>query len=132
MKKVMILSLLLVSFALICTESKAQTTKRIEFAKGKNSAVVKGTTGIYGVTYVVRAKSGQKLVLNLTPAAKVGIKVETNDGRYWQKVLLREERGGIYEIGLEETGDYTIFVGSTGKQPASFTLTVKITKMTDI
>lgn len=133
MKKVMILSLLLVSFALICgSQAKAQTEKRIEFAKGKNSAVVKGTTGNYGVTYTVRAKSGQKLILNLTPAAKVGIRVETNDGRYWQKVLLREKRGGTYEIGLEESGDYTIFIGSTGSNPVSFTLTVKITRMTDI
>jgi hypothetical protein len=47
-------------------------------------------------------------------------------------VLLRAERGGIYEVGLEESGDYTIFIGSTGNQPVSFTLTVKITNMTDI
>jgi hypothetical protein len=132
MKKVMILSLLLVTFAFISgVEAKAQAPKRIQFAKGKTSTTVKGSTGAYGTTYVVRAKSGQKLVLNLTPAQKVGIKVET-DGRFGQTILLREERGGSYEVGLEESGDYTIFIGSTDNQPVSFTLTVKITNMTDI
>jgi hypothetical protein len=132
MKKLISLSLILIAFAFIGgIQAKAQSLKRIQFAKGKTSATVKGTTGAYGVTYVVRAKSGQKLVLSLTPAQKVGIKVET-EGRFGQTVLLREERGGSYEVGLEESGDYTIFIGSPNNQPVSFTLTVKITNMTDI
>ena len=109
----------------------AQEAKRIQFAKGKNAAVVQGTTGNNGTTYVIRAKSGQKLVLTLTPRSGVGIKVET-DGTYGQQVLLREERGGTYEVGLEESGDYTIFLGSISGKSAGFTLTVKIVKMTDI
>lgn len=125
---------MLVAFMLIYgaqADAQSQSPKRIQFAKGKSSAVVKGTTGSYGTTYVVRAKSGQKLVLDLTPVSKVGIKVETN-GRFGEMVLLREEQGGTYEIGLEESGDYTIFIGSTSNKPVSFTLTVKITKLTDI
>lgn len=132
MRKIMILSLLLITFAFTYgVQANAQTPIRIQFAKGKSSAVVKGTTGSYGVTYVVRARSGQKMVLNLTPTSKVGIKVETEsaDG---EMVLLREEKGGTYEIGLEENGDYTIFIGSTDNKPVSFTLTVKITKLSDI
>ena len=132
MKKITILSLLLITFAAICeVQAKAQTSKRIQFAKGKSSAVMKAVTGSYGVSYIVRARSGQKLVLNLTPTSKVGIKVgtESADG---EMVLLREERGGTYEVGLEESGDYTIFIGSTDNKPVSFTLTVKITNMTDI
>jgi hypothetical protein len=132
MKKIIGLSLMLIAFAFIGgIQAKAQTPKRIQFAKGKTSTTVKGSTGAYGTTYVVRAKSGQKLVLNLTPAQKVGIKVET-DGRFGQTVLLREERGGTYEVGLEESGDYTIFIGSTDGKPVSFALTVSITNMTDI
>jgi len=111
--------------------ASADEPKRIQFVKGKSSAVVTGTTGKFGTTYVVRAKSGQKLVLTLTPRTGVGIKVETN-GSYGEQVLLREERGGTYEVGLEETGDYTIFLGSTGRTPAGFTLIVKITKLADI
>lgn len=132
MKKIMCIALMLTTFVFICgVQAKVQTPTRIQFAKGKSSATVKGNTGSYGVTYVVRAKSGQKLVLNLTPTSKVGIKVETN-GTYGEMVLLREERGGTYEVGLEESGDYTIFIGSTNNKPVPFTLTVKITKMTDI
>jgi hypothetical protein len=132
MKKVISVALMLITLVFTCgVLAKAQTPIRIQFAKGKSSAVVKGTTGSYGVTYVVRAKSGQKLVLTLTPTATVGIKVETEraDG---VMVLLREERGGTYEVGLEESGDYTIFVGSTNNNPVAFTLTVKITKLADI
>ena len=132
MKKIIILWSLLITFAVICgVEAKAQTLKPIQFAKGKSSATVKGNTGSYGVTYVVKGKSGQKLVLSLMPTAKVGIKVETK-GSYGEMVLLREERGGTYEVGLEESGDYTIFIGSTNNQPVAFTLTVKIAKLTDI
>lgn len=132
MKKIVGLSLVLMTLAFIGgIQVKAQSLKRIQFAKGKTSATVKGSTGAYGATYVVRAKSGQKLILNLTPAQKVGIKVETR-GRFGETVLLREERGGSYEVGLEESGDYTIFIGSTDNKPVSFSLTVKITNMTDI
>ena len=109
----------------------AQTPKRIEFAKGKSSATVQGTTGQTGATYMVRARSGQKLVLTLSPRSGVGIKVETI-GRFGDMVLLREERGGTYEVGLEETGEYTIFVGTTSGKSAAFTLSVRIVRMTDI
>lgn len=132
MKKIVGLSLVLMTLAFIGgIQVKARSPKRIQFAKGKTSATVKGSTGAYGVTYVVGAKCGQKLILNLAPAQKVGIKVETR-GRFGETVLLREERGGSYEVGLEESGDYTIFIGSTDNKPVSFSLTVKITNMTDI
>lgn len=110
-------------------EVKAQTP--IRFAKGRSSATVSGNTGSYGVTYVIRAKAGQLLTLDLSPSAKVGIKVG-NDGIDGQKFLLRERHGGTYEIGLEEGGDYTIFIGSTNQQPMPFRLTVKVRKMKDI
>ena len=109
----------------------AQDAKRIQFAKGKSSATVSGATGAYGTSFLVRARSGQKIVLKLTPANGVGIKVET-DGQDGQQVLLREEHGGTFVVGLEESGDYTIFIGSTNGRSANFSLTVSITKMTDI
>lgn len=132
MKKTIGLALITITFLFIYgVQANAQAPKRIHFAKGKSTAVVKGTTGGYGITYVLRAKSGQKLVLNLTPVSTVGIKVETV-GTYGEMILLREQSGGTYEVGLEESGDYTIFIGSLGRNPVSFTLTVKITKLTDI
>jgi len=130
-KKIISVFILIVSLTISEDLATAQTAKRIQFAKGQSSAVVKGTTGSYGANFVVRAKSGQKLILNLVPTSGVGIKVET-EGTYGHMVLLREEKGGTYEIGLEETGDYSIFIGSTGDKSLSFTLSVKITKMSDI
>jgi hypothetical protein len=112
-------------------DASAQEPKRIEFGKGKSSATVRGTTGLSGATYSVRARSGQKLVLTITPRSGIGIKVESI-GRFGHMVLLREERGGTYEVGLEESGDYTIFVGTTSGKAAAFTLSVRIVRMTDI
>lgn len=109
----------------------AQTEKRIQFAKGKTSATVSGLTGANGLYYVVRARSGQMLIVTVTPRSGVGIKVE-KEGRFGHEVLLREERGGTYQVGLEESGDVTIFLGSTSGKSAAFTMTVKIVKMTDI
>ncbi len=132
MKIRMIMAMFAVVFATgLAIESNAQQPTRIRFAKGANSAVIKATTGPHGTTYVLSAKSGQKLVLKLTPESALGIKVETV-GRFGEMVLLREESGGTYEVGLEETGDYTIFIGSTGNKPVLFTLTVRITKLADI
>jgi hypothetical protein len=108
-----------------------QPLKRIQFAKGTSSATVKGSTGNSGTTYVVGARSGQKIVITITPRAGVGVKVE-HDGRFGHEVLLREDRGGTYEVGLEESGDYTILLGSSSGRPAAYTMTVKIVKMTDI
>jgi hypothetical protein len=126
------IALMFIAIALVYgVRADAQTPKRIQFAKGKSSAVVRGTTGVYGITYVVRASSGQKLVLDLKPASGAGIKVET-EGRFGHMVLLREKKGGVYEIGLEESGDYTIFIGSNKNTPISFTLAVGITKLADI
>lgn len=131
MKRMVRILVGLIVLAIIGGNAKAQTEKRILFAKGKSSAAVKDTTGSLGVLYVVGAKSGQKLVLDLSPASKVGIRVEF-DGSYGEMVLLRVKKGGHYEIGLEESGDYTIFVGSINNLPIRFSLTVKISKLTDI
>ena len=132
MKIRMIIAMLTVVFAMgLVIEASAQQPTRIRFAKGANNAVIKATTGPHGTTYVLRAKSGQKLVLKLTPESTVGIKVETV-GRFGEMVLLREEQGGHYEVGLEESGDYTIFIGSTSNKPVSFTLAVAIKKLADI
>jgi len=124
------LALIIVSGAFIGTAS-AQRPIRIQFAKGASSTAVKGSTGTTGTTYIIRARSGQKIIIDLTPTSRVGIKVE-HDGRFGQEVMLREEKGGHYEIGLEESGDYTIFVGSTSGKPVNFNMTVRVTKMTDI
>ena len=129
MKKVIFI--LTLALCAMVQGAAAQAEKRIEFARGKSAATVKGSTGIGGVYYIIRAKRGQMLTLDLGPASKLGVKVET-DGRYGHSVLLREERGGRYEVALEEAGDYTIFVGSLSGRSVPFTLTVGIRKLADI
>jgi hypothetical protein len=130
MKKVISLFLLIVTFAFSNGfEANAQTVKRIEFAKGRSSATVKGTTGTSGVYYNLRVKSGQKMTVNLSPARGVGIKVERDGGA---EVLLREERGGAYTVYFEDGGEISIFVGSTGGKSVPYALSVSITRMTDI
>lgn len=124
-----------VLFATIITmcvfNGNAQSSIRIQFAKGKGSASVQGSTGRYGVAYVIRVKSGQKLTLDISPVRKVGIKVETT-GRYGEMVLLEEQRGGRFEVGLEEAGDYTIFIGSTTGRSEKFDLKVAVARLADI
>lgn len=107
--------------------ASAETEKRIQFAKGKSSAVVEGETGTYGVTYTLRANAGQRVILTLSPEDKVGIKVE-KEGSFGHEVLLREERGGTFEVYLEESGDISIFLGSTVGKSISYSLTVEIPK----
>jgi hypothetical protein len=131
MKRIVRTSAFLFAILLAFGVNMSAQTTRIQFARGKSSATVSGRTGTYGVTYVVRARSGQKLILTLSPEANLGIKVETA-GRNGQVVVLREEKGGTYEVGLEESGDYTIFIGSTNNRSVPFTLTVKIGRLADI
>ena len=134
MKRAIILTAIAIAVAFTAasgTGINGQTPKRIQFAKGRNSAVLRGTTAKFGAAYILRARSGQKLVIDISPASGVGVKVETV-GRYGEMVLLREKSGGRYEIGLEETGDYTIFIGPLGRNPLTYTLTVSVTKLTDI
>jgi len=130
MKKVISLFLLTVTlFFANGFEANAQIGKRIQFAKGKSSATVRGTTEKYGSYYNLRVKGGQKLLLNLSPARGVGIRVERADG---SELFLRQEHGGIHEVYFEEGGEISILLGSINGKSVPYTLTVKITRMTDI
>src|SRR6266853_1557484 len=94
----------------VVQNASAQTAARIKFAKGQSSTVVQGVTGENGVSYVIRVKGGQKIILNLTPATGAGIKVEA-DRTYGHVVLLTGKKGGNYSVDTDEPGDCTIFIG---------------------
>src|SRR4029453_4686735 len=111
--------------------ARADAPSRIQFARGKSSALGKGSPGNSGATYVIRPNGAQVLMLDLSPRAGVGIKVSL-EGADGLAVLLKEESGGEYEVGLEETGDYAIFIGSTTGKATAFALFVKTRKMKDI
>jgi hypothetical protein len=47
------IALVFIAIALVYgIRANAQAPKRIQFAKGKSSTVVRGITGVYGITYV--------------------------------------------------------------------------------
>lgn len=132
MRKLLIRGLQITAIAsILAAFGHGQEPERIQFGKGKRSIVVKASTGNNGTSYVVRARSGQMLILDLDPLKKVGIKVWTK-GRFGEMVMLHEERGGRFEIGLEESGDYIIFIGPTTKRPVRFTLAISTRGLSDI
>jgi len=105
----------------------AQAPQRIQFAKGMNLAVLKGKTRSQGVAYIVKAKAGQKMILNLVPASNITISVQTTlKSEEEGNVLLDGQAGGDYELELPDTCDYKIIIGSDSDQPVPFTLTVEI------
>lgn len=127
MKRLLIILTFLIILSSVQVIS-AQAEKRIQFAKGKSSATVRGVTGLSGVYYLLMAKSGQKMIVTLTPKTGIGLKIE----RGTEEVLLEEQKGGTYTVYLEENSEFSIFVGSSSGKSRAYTLTVTITKMKDI
>lgn len=67
MKKLILVIALLVSIFTI--SASAQTKVRVKFAKGASSATVSGKiSGYKYIDYIIRAKSGQTMSVNLTSA----------------------------------------------------------------
>jgi|KBSSwiStaDraftv2_1062776.scaffolds.fasta_scaffold48463_2 hypothetical protein len=130
MKKLFI-TLALAAGLLFVQNASAQAPVRIKPPKGVTPVVVNGVTGTEGATYVIKAKGGQNMTLNLTPASGAGIKVEA-DRSYGHVVLLKDKKGGTYKVGIEESGDCTIFIGATKRKSVPFTLSVRFTKLADI
>lgn len=105
----------------------AQTATRIQFAKGTNSAVLKGKTRSHGVTYIVKGKAGQKVTLALEPTTNINVGVQTTlKSEEEGNELSLEETSDGYEVSLPDSCDYRIIIGSDSEQPVPFTLTVKI------
>ena len=66
MKKSLLLSTTLIAFLMFTANLSAQTKVRVKFAKGATSANLKGTiTGYKYIDYIVAAKSGQTMSVNL-------------------------------------------------------------------
>ena len=113
--------------AVVAQSVLAQTATRIQFAKGTNSAVLKGKTRSHGVAYVLKAKAGQTLILTLTPDSDINIGVQTTlkSEEEGNELPLNKTSDG-YELSVPDSCDYKIIIGSDSEQPISFTLTVKI------
>lgn len=103
----------------------AQTPSRINFAKNRSLAVVKGVVKATTKTadsacndYLIKAKAGQILRAKVTPDTFLLIQSPSD--------LAVDEGITDSTTKLEETGDYKIQVCNGGKRSVSYTLTVSI------
>lgn len=101
-------------------------TKRVKFAKGKNSAsfsnaVIRGERD----TYILGAKAGQKMVVRITSLENNAVfQIENPHGIYLEGAGEMEDATNV-NVTLPYTGDYRILVGGT-RGNASYRLTVSI------
>jgi hypothetical protein len=106
----------------------AQKDKRIRFAKGSNSGIVKGVISKLnsGETYLIGAKTGQKMLLEFDAigSAMPVIMVYPPGKTSEDSKILDEGSGGEYEVDLKTSGDYSLFIGCGRK--CTYTLKVTI------
>lgn len=108
MKKILACSFLFFGILFLSnTETKAQTVKRVQFAKGATSATVKGTiTGYRYIDYKIGIRAGQILSLELSPQNKAELVIFMPDGENMPDAA--GISGGTMQI--EESGDYKVRV----------------------
>lgn len=106
-------------------------TKRIEFVRGKNSAVIKDTVAI-GTTnvYLISAKANQTLVVNLKSMKKPGFPNSETDAIFGitnsqNNKPLEGAEGFDWSGKLPETGEYVIDI-SGGRGNTDYVLKVLI------
>lgn len=106
MKKILAIGFLFFGIVLTANfETKAQTVKRVQFAKGTTLATVKGTiTGYKYIDYKIGIRAGQVLSLELTPQNKAELVIFMPDGENMPDAA--GISGGTMQI--DESGDYKI------------------------
>lgn len=98
----------------------ASNVRRVQFERGRTTAVLKGTT-TGSDTYLLRAKEGQTMLVHVTARGKnVTLDVFAEDG-----AVLGASDGSDWTGQLPQTGDYRIVVSAT-KGTAHYTLEVTI------
>ena len=129
MKKSLLLVTILTAFLAFTSNLSAQSRVRVKFAKGATSANLKGTiTGYKYIDYIVAAKSGQTMSVNLktsNPASGFYM--------YYSDMKEVDETSGVTEITRKTDVDdnYIIRVimprsSARRKETANFTLNVSI------
>lgn len=128
MKKILAIGFLV--FGILFTanaETKGQTVKRVQFAKGATSAIVKGTiTGYKYIDYKVGIRAGQVLSLDLSPQNKAELVIFMPDGDNMPDAA--GIGGGTMQI--DESGDYKVRVlmprSAARRKVAAANFTLKI------
>lgn len=121
------LLLLLLSGILVAQEKQK---RYINFARGRSSAVIKGTWREAGVIdYYVRARAGQRMTVKLMPRSK-DVNIIVAPGSFLPapsppRVPDKDPRGAVWVGKLDDTDEYLIELLGTSS-PKDFTLTVTI------
>ena len=108
--------MLLTSFG---TPAANAAEKRLRFARGHASAVVRG---VGDADYVFRASAGQKLVVILTAPADTVFSLQSPGGTN----MAGEGGNGRAEFQLDEAGDYHLSVFSRSGKRRRYRLSVSI------
>jgi hypothetical protein len=129
MKKLSLLLFLFASFLLFSTNVSAQSKVRVRFARGTTSITLKGTvTGYKYIDYIIGAKSGQTMSVNLK---------STHGGcsfvMFYSDMKNVEDATEITEItrNVDVTDNYVVRVllprsAARRKESASFSLKISI------
>jgi len=107
--------------------SSAGTTKRVKFARGRTSAVLKGSLGLEEtITYVLGARAGQTLILHVSipdrqPNQHVVFSIVDPAGED-----LLESYDTDWSGELKRTGDYKVLLSTFESPAAPYVLEVTI------
>ncbi len=106
-------------------------TERVQFAKGKSSAVVSGTiTHGNEVIYLIGGRAGQTLDIKITDGGKNNDVVFSLLAPGGKNLMGDEESGDGYDTAwkgkLPKSGDYKIVVGTIESEKANFKMSVSI------
>lgn len=105
--------------AVQCRGTDSIIQKRIRFARGRTTAVVRDTVRLCtGHEYKLRAREGQTMSLHLATGKRTSMTLRAPDG----EALL--DGGNDFEGSLPSTGEYTIEIGTDAT--ARYTLEVAI------
>ena len=121
------LSALVLAFVVLVLNDSAAGQTRVQFPKGRTTAVLKGKTRGNAeegnedfVRYKLRAREGQRMIVRLvTPGKRARFLIYLPDSDYLTE-------GTDWEGPLPQTGDYEIWVHPTGSRDTAFTLEITI------
>ena len=122
--KAALLTLFMLTFAIVVVAQRASSVvRRINFPRGRTTAVVHGTVR-RGVShdYLLRARRGQTMYVNVAAPGGVSLTIMTPSGRYLAEYVRN------WSGYLPQTGDYRISVlpPTEHSRPAKYSLEVTI------
>jgi hypothetical protein len=103
-----------------CRGTDRAVTRRVNFARGRTTAVIKDTVRLCtSHEWVLRARGGQTMTVHLAAGKKTSLTVQSPSGTI-------EDADGVkdWSGGLPENGEYSIIVGTDAT--AAYTLEVTI------